>query len=108
MMCAVGLVRANAPLWYKPEFLFAFTHDVYIIGLSLAHDDFFIRSFFLSNLPYIGDYSGVPGRRVIIINPSETVHEDYEFVLRKDHAKVWGEPFSLEHVARIGAATANT
>ena len=29
-------VRANAPLWYKPENAFAFTHDVYKIGLSIA------------------------------------------------------------------------
>jgi hypothetical protein len=56
-------VRANAPLWYKPETAFAFTHDVYIIGLSLAPDDFFVRSLFLSNLPYIEDSSGVSGRK---------------------------------------------
>lgn len=99
-------VRANAPLWYKPEWVFAFTHDVYIIGLSLAHDDFFVRSFFLSNLPYISDYSGVPGRRVVIINPSNTVFSDYDFVLKKGHASVWNEKFCVEHVNRIRAATA--
>jgi hypothetical protein len=31
----------------------AFTHNTYIIGLSLSKDDFFIRSFFLDNFPYI-------------------------------------------------------
>jgi hypothetical protein len=99
-------VSANAPLWYKPEFIFAFTHDVYIIGLSLAHDDFFVRSFFLANLPYIEDYTGVPGRKIFIINPAPAVHTDYEFVLRKGHAEIWSEKFCLAHVERIkGAAT---
>lgn len=96
-------VRANAPLWYKPEFVFAFTHDVYIIGLSIAHDDFFVRSFFLSNLPYIDSYSGVPGRRVIIVNPSDAVHRDYEFVLKRGFASVWNDRFNLDHVRRIAA-----
>ena len=62
-------VRANAVLWYKPEFAFSVRHDVYIIGLSVSPDDFFIRSLFLSNLPYIGGYSGVEGRKIIIISP---------------------------------------
>lgn len=99
-------VRANAPLWYKPEFDFAFTHDVYIIGLSLAPDDFFMRSFFLSNLPYVQDYSGVPGRRVVIINPDTTASADYAFVLCKSYAEHWTEAFSLSHVARIMASRA--
>lgn len=99
-------VRANAPLWYKPEFIFAFTHDVYIIGLSIAHDDFFVRSFFLANLPYIEDYTGVAGRKVVIINPASAVHSDYDFVLAKGHAEVWGEKFCIEHVERIKAAIA--
>lgn len=98
-------VRANAPLWYKPDFMFAFTHDVYIIGLSLARDDFFIRSFFLANLPFIGKFTEAAGRKIVIINPSEAVHFDYEFVLSKGHAEVWGERFSIEHVQRIKAAT---
>jgi len=99
-------VRANAPLWYKPEFIFAFTHDVYVIGLSIAHDDFFVRSFFLANLPYIESYSGVAGRKIVIINPSSAVHSDYDFVLRKGHAEVWSENFCIEQVERIKAATA--
>ena len=98
-------LRANAPLWYKPESIFAFTHDVYIIGLSLAHDDFFVRSFFLANLPYIQSYTGTPGRKVVIINPSNEVHSDYEFVLKKGHAEVWNELFCIEHIRRIKAAT---
>ncbi|HEX5392608.1 MAG TPA: hypothetical protein VFW68_04980 [Rhodocyclaceae bacterium] len=94
-------IRANAPLWYKPEFIFAFTHDVYIIGLSLAPDDFFLRSFFLSNLPYIQDYSGVSGRRVVVINPDKTASENYKFVLRKNYSELWSQPFSLGHIAHM-------
>lgn len=94
-------VRANALLWYKPEFAFAFTHDVYIIGLSLAHDDFFVRSFFLSNLPYLNDFTEVPGRKVVIINPSNDVYQDYDFVLKSGLAEVWNEKFDTTHVQRI-------
>lgn len=97
-------VRANAPLWYKPEFAFAFTHNIYIIGLSLAHDDFFVRSFFLSNLPYIEGYSGVPGRKIIVINPAPAAKNKYEFILKRDNAELWEESFSIEHVERIIAA----
>lgn len=94
-------VRANAALWYKPEFIFAFTHNVYIIGLSLAHDDFFVRSFFLANLPYIDDYSGVPGRRIVIINPADSAADDYAFILKQDNAELWNERFDIGHVARF-------
>lgn len=91
-------VRSNAVLWYKPEFAFSVTHDVYIIGLSLAPDDFFIRSLFLSNLPFIGSYSGVNGRQIYIINPDPNCERNYQFVLSKGHANLLNESFSMEHV----------
>jgi hypothetical protein len=91
-------VRFNAVLWYKPEFAFETTHDVYIIGLSLAPDDFFIRSFFLSNLPYIQSYSGIEGRRIYIINPDPASVKNYDFVLSKGYAELLNERFSVEHV----------
>jgi len=91
-------VRANAVLWYKPERAFETTHDVYIVGLGLAHDDFFVRSFFLSNLPHISSISGVGGRRIFIINPDARATSNYEFVLRKGHAELIQAPFSAEHV----------
>lgn len=94
-------VRANAALWYKPEFYFATNHDVYIIGVGLAHDDFFVRSFFLSNLPYLNPISGAEGSRIFIINPDERAASNYEFVLRKGNAKLIPEPFSLEHIDLI-------
>lgn len=100
-------VRANAPLWYKPEFAFAFTHDVYIIGLSLAHDDFFVRSFFLSNLPFLQDYSGVSGRKVFIINPAATARNEYEFVLSRGYAEFMNERFSMDHIEKMAAALAD-
>lgn len=61
-------VRPLAPIWYKPEQAFAATHQVYIVGLSLSDDDFFIKSFFLDTLPLpnIESYSGVPGRKMRI------------------------------------------
>lgn len=91
-------VRANAVLWYKPESAFAATHDVYIIGLGLAPDDYFVRSFFLSNLPHIDAFSGIDGRRIFIINPDEHAASNYEFVLCKGHAELIQAPFSSEHI----------
>lgn len=91
-------VRANAVLCYKPEVAFATTHDVFIIGLGLAHDDFFVRSFFLSNLTDINSFSGIEGRRIFIVNPDKAASSSYEFVLRHGHARLVSAPFSQEHV----------
>lgn len=91
-------VRFNAVLWYKPEAAFGFTHDVYIIGLSLAPDDFFIRSLFLSNLPFIDTFSSVEGRKVFIINPDQNAKKNYEFVLSRGHAELINEKFTSEHI----------
>lgn len=91
-------VRSNAELWYKPEFAFAATHDVYIIGLSLAPDDFLIRSLFLSNLPFIESYTGVDGRKIFVINPDQKAEENYKFILSRGHTELINERFSSEHV----------
>ena len=92
-------VRANAVLWYKPEAAFATTHDVYIVGLGLAPDDFLVKSFFLSNLPSLNGSSGTDGRRIVIINPDPHAAEHYDFVLSKGRAELLNAPFSSEHVA---------
>lgn len=91
-------VRSNAELWYKPECMFAFTHDVYIIGLSLAADDFLIRSLFLSNLPFIDSYSGLEGRKIFIINPSQYCEKNYSFIISKECVEWHKQEFSMEHV----------
>jgi len=101
-------VRSIAVLWYKPEFAFATTHDVYIIGLSLAPDDFFIRSFFLSNLRHIESYSGVKGRRIYIVNPDPACKKNYDFILSKGQAELLNEPFSIDHVSLMKERLANT
>lgn len=100
-------VRANAVLWYKPEFAFATTHDVFIIGLGLAHDDFFVRSFFLSNLPYINSFSGVDGRKIFIVNPDKEAASNYEFVLRHGYAELMNTRFSQEHVELMASRRTN-
>ena len=91
-------VRSNAELWYKPECMFAFTHDVYIIGLSLAVDDFLIRSLFLSNLPFIDSYTGLEGRKIFIINPSQDCEKNYSFIMSKEYVEWHKQKFSMEHV----------
>jgi hypothetical protein len=91
-------VRYNAVLWYKPDFAFAFTHDVFIIGLSLTQDDFFIRSFFLSCLPSINSFTGIQGRHIFIINPDDKAKMNYDFVLSKGQASLLNEEFSSSHL----------
>ncbi|MBB3169961.1 hypothetical protein [Simiduia aestuariiviva] len=91
-------VRSNAVLWYKPESAFCMTHDVYIIGLSLAPDDFFIRSLFLSNFPFVDSSCGVEGRKIFIINPDRNAGKNYEFLLAKGQAELINKKFSLEHI----------
>jgi len=91
-------VRANAVLWYKPEFIFGSTHDVYIIGLSLAQDDFFIRSFFLSNLPYLAANTDSDARHIHIINPDMDAKINYDFVLNVGNSTLHNEHFTDKHI----------
>jgi len=91
-------VRRLAPLWYKPEFAFGFTHDIFIIGLSLARNDFIIRSLFLDNLRYADGYSGVPGRRIVIVNPDPLVRDNFGFLVGERNVDFRCGPFSIEHL----------
>ncbi|MEP1383094.1 MAG: hypothetical protein ABJK64_04800 [Paraglaciecola sp.] len=91
-------VRANAVMWYKPEFAFSFTHDVYIIGLSLAPDDFFIRSYFLSTLPYLSNSNKLKDRTIHIINPDKNVSENYSFLTQTQKCVVHCEYFNSKHI----------
>lgn len=95
--------RHLAPIWYKPENAFALTHDIFIVGLSLAEDDFFIRSFFLSNLPFVESYSGIPGRRICVINPDHSVKRNYGFLDQVSNVEFMFEPFSSLHIALFGS-----
>lgn len=94
-------VRFVAPLWYKIEWAFAFTHDVYIIGLSLTPDDFFIRSWFLSNLPYLDSYTDIGDRQIYVINCDPEIERNYNFTLSKGKINFLKEPFSDEHIDLI-------
>jgi hypothetical protein len=94
-------VRAIAPIWYKPEDAFAVTHHVYIIGLSLSDDDFFVKSFFLDTLPDIDCFSGVPGREITIINPDRKIVENYSFIKSRPRVNFVLEKFNADHVRQI-------
>jgi hypothetical protein len=91
-------VRPLAPIWYKPGIAFAFTHDVFIIGLSLSDDDFFIRSFFLDTLPFIEHFSGVPGRTITIINPDSSIEKNYSFIQEHKSVQFIFEKFNMNHI----------
>jgi len=89
-------VRSNATLWYRPGFVFVASRDIYIIGLGLAPDDHFIRSFFLNCLP-------VPGRHMYIINPDKQASKNYAFALQDGNSHLLNETCSTEHVALMRA-----
>lgn len=91
-------VRANAVMWYKPEFAFSFTHDIYIIGLSLAQDDFFIRSYFLNTLPFLSNSEGTIQRTINIINPAMDVYENYSFITKTQSCVIHNECFEKKHI----------
>ena len=96
-------VRHLAPFWYKPEFAFGFTHDIFIVGLSLARDDFIIRSLFLDNLPHVKGSSGV-SRRTVIINPDPLVRDNFSFLVGNPRVDFVGDPFSEAHIALMKPA----
>lgn len=91
-------VRHIAPLWYKPERAFVYTKNVYIIGFGLADDDYFVRSFFIHNLPYVGDHYEDFNKVLYIINPNEKVKKNFDFIDDCDHVKYIFEKFSMKHI----------
>jgi hypothetical protein len=91
-------VRAIAPLWYKAVWVFAVTHDVYIVGLSLSLDDYFIRSLFLESLPDLRAYSSIEDRRIFVINPDPSVRTNYGFIADNDNVEFIQDKFAQEHV----------
>jgi hypothetical protein len=98
-------VRAIAPLWYKKFEEWALTGDTYIIGKGLPEDDFFVRSWFLENLPYIERHREDLPRRVLIIDPGAGVRAQYEFALKNPLVEIIPERFSIAHVERIANRT---
>lgn len=91
-------LRHIAPLWYKPENAFAYTKNIYIIGFGLADDDYFVRSLFTHNLPYVEDYCKDLNKNIYIINPDENVKNNFAFIDNSDYVKYIFEKFSMEHI----------
>ncbi len=93
-------VRFNALHWYKIENVFNFTKDIYIIGLSLAHDDFFIKNLFLYTLQYLSNFSSLHDgeKNLFIINPENKIHEIYSFISEYKYTNILKDKFALEHV----------
>lgn len=88
-------VRFIAPLWYKPENAFFLRKNIFIIGLSLAPDDFFIRSYFLDNLPHV---IGQKGGRLTVVNPDKNIERNFHFVGQGERTTFIHEAFSEKHV----------
>ena len=99
-------VERIASLWAVPEWNYPSTHDVYIIGLCLAPDDFLVRSFFLDNLPYIEASSGIPGRRIVVVNPDPMSKHNYSFLLGTPNVEFVCERFGVTHVSRMEESSA--
>jgi hypothetical protein len=86
-------VQTVQRLWYKPAGFFALAQQVYVIGLSLAPDDFFVRSFLLHAL---FDWNG----RITVINPDPAARANYSF-LPCQHLSYRLEKFALSHVKEM-------
>lgn len=71
-------VRKLASFWDRPSGEFYSSRDVYIIGLSLSEDDFFVRFLFLESLP-LSDWEEIQ-RQTVIINPSPENIAHYSFI----------------------------
>ncbi len=80
-------VRRLSSLWYRPEGYFYVSRDVYLIGLSLSADDYFVRFFMMNSLP-LGQWKNLD-RRLVIINPSETdMAAGYGFLKSSEASKL--------------------
>ena len=101
-------VRMNAALWYKLEAAFCGTYDVYVIGLSAATGDFFVRSFLLSTLPESDTSPNGDGRRIFVVNPDRDAATDFAFVLSRSHAQWLSEPFGPDHLQLMASRLAET
>lgn len=93
-------VRFNALHWYKIENIFNFTKDIYIIGLSLAKDDFFIKNLFLYTLQYLKDHSSLHDgvKELFIINPDDKINEIYSFISKYKNTNIIKDYFSISHI----------
>jgi len=93
-------VRFNALHWYKIENIFNFTKDIYIIGLSLADDDFFIKNLFLYTLQYLKDHSSLHDgkKELFIINPDDKINEIYNFIMHNKNTNIIKGKFTLQHI----------
>ncbi len=93
-------VRFNALHWYKIESVFNFTKDIYIVGLSLAQDDFFIKNLFLYTLQYLQGFSSLHNgeKELFIINPDNKINEIYGFISEYKYTNIISEKFSLKHI----------
>ncbi len=93
-------VRFNALHWYKIENIFNFTKDIYIIGLSLAQDDFFIKNLFLYTLQYLSGFASLHDgeKELFIINPDDKINENYSFISEYKHTHIIKEKFKLKHI----------
>jgi len=90
-------IRSLAPLWYKIESAFATTHDIFIIGFSLADDDFLIDSFFLDNLPYVTE-TAHQDRKIFVINPDTSIKNRYRKYCDTKITNYLFECFNTDHI----------
>lgn len=91
-------VRKLASLWDRPSAAFLCSRDVYIIGLSLSEDDFFVRFLFLESLP-LNDWGAIQ-RQTVIINPSGEDIANYRFV-PEERKTVRQKPFDNNDIDYI-------
>ncbi len=91
-------LRVLAPLWHQPGSQVHFTGGgIFVIGLSLARDDFIIQALFRDSLQHVEQ-----ARSITIINPDPRSVDNYSFLVGRPNVRFLCEPFALDHVAGMG------
>lgn len=91
-------VRKLASFWDRPSGAFYSSRDVYIIGLSLCEDDFFVRFLFLESLP-LGDWEEIQ-RQTVVINPCGADIVNYSFI-PNEKKTIRHKPFDINDINYI-------
>ncbi|HEX2934456.1 MAG TPA: hypothetical protein VHO72_03815 [Bacteroidales bacterium] len=90
-------VRVVAPLWANWEFAFMKRKKIYIIGLSLAPDDFFTRQMWKDCLHHLSQ------AEIVIINPNASVQNAFDFFKEMSNVRYIEDKMSPEIIQAINS-----
>jgi hypothetical protein len=90
-------VRRLSAFWYKLESVFCLSRNIFVIGLSVSEDDYFIKSFLKDNLDLINS-------NITIMNPDPEIEKRYNFI-KNTNLSFLKEPFGMNSMHLIKRGT---